>query len=91
MHLQTEQYILWSYNTSIFNAVHFDENLVHMLVRKSKEKGFQIWHFYWSFSNEIMAVSPTQPPAAEWVKADCFVIVLFVCFVSFLYVLLGPE
>ena len=34
----------------------FDENPFHMSVRKGKQKGFQIWHFYWSFSSDIMAV-----------------------------------
>ena len=56
MQLQTERYILWSYNTSIFDAMHFDENPFHMTVWKSKQKGFQISHFYWSFSSDDMAV-----------------------------------
>ena len=34
----------------------FDENLFHMPVRKSKQEGIQIWHFYWSFSSDSMAV-----------------------------------
>ena len=43
------QYIWWSYNKPIFNAVHFDRN--RFTVSKGEEKKtelFQIWHFYWS-------------------------------------------
>ena len=35
-----------------------DENLFTCLCEKEDKKaqGFQIWQFYWSFSNDIMAV-----------------------------------
>ena len=36
--------------------MHFDKNLFHMAVQKSKQKGFQISHFYWSFSSDDVAV-----------------------------------
>ena len=46
-------------NTSTFNDMPFDENLFTCQCEKktkTKAEGFQISHFYWSFSSEIMAV-----------------------------------
>ena len=52
-----KQCIFWSYNTSTFNAMRFDENLFTCQCgRKKKAYGFQISHFSWSFSSDIRAV-----------------------------------
>ena len=53
-----KQCIFQSYNTSTFNAVPFDENPFtrHSEKEDKKAEGFQISHFYWSLSNDILAV-----------------------------------
>ena len=40
-----------------FNAMHFDENSFTCRCNKEgkKAEGFQIWHFYRSFSSDVMA------------------------------------
>ena len=44
--------------TSPFSAMRFDENPLQSQCKKENKKaeGFQISHFYWSFSSDIMAV-----------------------------------
>ena len=53
-----KQYIFRSYNTSTFNAMRFDENrLTRQCENEDRNSsGFQISHFYWSFSSDIIAV-----------------------------------
>ena len=53
-----KQCIFRSYGSSTFNVIRFDENPFICLCEKEDKKaeGFQIWHFYWSFSNDILAV-----------------------------------
>ena len=52
-----KQYIFRSYNTSIFNSA-FDEDPFTCQCEKEDKKaeGFEILHFYGSFSNGSMAV-----------------------------------
>ena len=47
-----------SCNTSTFNGMRFNENPFTCQCKKEdkKSEGFQILHFYWSFSSDIMAV-----------------------------------
>ena len=53
-----KEYIFQSYNTSTFSAMRFDENPFTCQCEKENKKvsGFQISHFYWSFSSNTMAV-----------------------------------
>ena len=52
-----KQHILRSYNTSIFNAMRFDENPSRASAKKkAKRLGFPILNFCWLFSSDIMAV-----------------------------------
>ena len=52
-----KQFIFRSYDTSIFNAMSFDENPFTCKCKKEDKnaEGFQISQFYWSFLNGIMA------------------------------------
>ena len=51
------QCILRSYNTSTFNPIHFAENpFTCQWEKEKKASGFQIWHFQWSFSSDILTV-----------------------------------
>ena len=52
-HIHTfKQYIWWSYNKSTFNTLHLNRNPFTCSCKKGAKKPewFQIWHFYWSFS-----------------------------------------
>ena len=40
-----KQYTFWSYNTSAFSAMRFDENLFHLPVRKRKPEGLRVSNF----------------------------------------------
>ena len=72
-----KQYIVRSYNTSTFSAVRFDENPFTYQCEKEdkKAKGFQISLFYWSFSNNIMAVkglkTTNESAKSETLKPFC--------------------
>ena len=70
MAVPQKQHIFRSYNTSTVSAMYFDENPFTCQCEKEKEKaeGFQISHFYWSFSSDIMAV-----------KGFCLLLLLFCC------------
>ena len=50
--------VFWSYNTCTFKALRFDENPFTCQCENEikKAEGFQISHFHWSFSSDIMAV-----------------------------------
>ena len=50
-----KQSIFRSYNTSTFSAKRFDENASAKKGDK-KAQWFQILHFYWLFSSDIMPV-----------------------------------
>ena len=54
-----KQYIFWSYDTSTFNAIRFDENPVTCQHEKEdkKAKGFKFSHFYWLCFSDLMAVN----------------------------------
>ena len=51
-------FFFWLYNTSNFSAMSFGENPFMCQCEKENKKalGFQILHFHWSFSNDLMAV-----------------------------------
>ena len=53
-----KQYIFRSYDTSTFNAMRFDENSFKCQCEKEDKEAcrFQILHFRWSFSTDIMTV-----------------------------------
>ena len=53
-----KQYIFRSYNPSAFKAMRFDNNSFICQCEKENRKdyGFQISHYYWSFSSEIIAM-----------------------------------
>ena len=53
-----KQYIFRSCNTSTLNALNFDKNpfTCQCETEDKNTDGFQILHFYWSFSSDIMAV-----------------------------------
>ena len=67
----TRQYIWWSYNKSAVNTVPFDSALAK---GAKKPWWFQIWHFYWLFSSDIMAVKGlngfTELPFVGWCRLD---------------------
>ena len=53
-----KQYIFWSYTTSTFIAMPFDNKSFFMCQCEKEDKrasGFQILHFYWSFSSDMAA------------------------------------
>ena len=54
----SKQYSFQSYYNSIFNAMRFDKSPFTCQCEKEDKKayGFQISHFYWSFSSDTMAV-----------------------------------
>ena len=58
-----KQYIFQSYSISTFNAMRFDENPFTCLCEKENKKasGFEIWHFYWSLSSDLMAMQGLTP------------------------------
>ena len=47
--------------------------LPHATVKKKTktEEGFQIWYFYWSFSNDILAVKGLNSKCVEKKKKRC--------------------
>ena len=53
-----KQYIFQSYNASTLNALNFDKNpfTCQCETEDKKAEGFQISHFYWPFSSDIVAV-----------------------------------
>ena len=64
-----KQSIFRSYNTSIFSAMRLDEDPFTCQRKKKEDKnadGFQISHFYGSFSNDIMAVKGLDTVGRTW-------------------------
>ena len=53
-----KQYIFRSCNTSAMNSLNFDKNsfTCQCETEDKNADGFQILHFYWSFSSDIVAV-----------------------------------
>ena len=71
-HMQTV-YIFRSYNTSTFNAMRLDKNTLKCQYIKEDKKAerFQISHFYWSFSNDSMAVKGLNLWQEAGFRAQC--------------------
>ena len=58
MHVHADSIFSGAIIQSTFSAVSFDEDPFTCQCEKDDKKaeGFQILHFYWSFSSDIMAV-----------------------------------
>ena len=71
----SKQYIFRSYKTYTFNAMRFDENPFTCQCKREnkKDSGFQISHFYGSFSSEVRAVKGLKrlsQPLSSWRIAE---------------------
>ena len=66
-----KQFIFRSYNTSTFNAMRFDANPFSCQCEKEDKEaeGSQMWHLYWSFSSDVMAVKGLEPPQEQGAKS----------------------